>query len=189
MYTKRIWGLAAAVIILLLSATVVLAQTPPIPTAVPTPESNGSIRGTVYLDTNGNGICPDQGEPIHVGVPIEFISDDGKWSTFLQTGDDGTYGLVAAGYGTWKVSARPNANDFVVTSKPTLNVFLSSEEPLALNINFCIRKTSGAKTAAVGPTVLPAAGAAADNLPFAMAAFSGLALLGLGLGLARRKSS
>lgn len=188
MKKKSLWGVGAAVLIFLFTVSMISAQTTP-PTPVPTPAAAGSIRGTVYLDTNGNGICPDAGEKIHVGVPIEFVSDDGKWSTFLQTGDDGTYGLVAAGYGTWKVSARPNANDFVVTSKPTKDVFLSSEEPLALNVNFCIRATSGTTTAARGGTVLPAAGGEANNTPFTMAILSGLAFLGLGLGLTIRKSN
>ena len=143
---------------------------------------DGSIRGTVYLDENGNGKCVDEGEPIHPGVPIEFVSDDGKWSTYLQTGDDGTYGLVSAGYGTWQVSARPNANDFVVTSEPTIAVFVGSEEKLALNINFCIQATDGVITTrnATSNAVLPQAGGGFNNNFYILAAIIGLAFLSAG---------
>lgn len=170
-----------AIMILGISAQVISAQSQ---------TSNGSIRGTVYIDSNGNGQCPDEGEPTHPGVPIEFISDDGEWSTYLQTGENGTYGLVAAGYGTWSVSARPNANDFVVTSEPTLNVFIGSEEPLALNINFCIRETNASAVTIISTsTILPAAGEAANNTPFTVGLLSGLALIGLGGVLFTKKQS
>lgn len=146
---------------------------------------NGSIRGTVYLDENGDGECVDTGEPTHPGVPIEFVSNDGEWSTFLATGDNGTYGLVAAAYGTWTVSARPNANDFVVTSETTQSVFIGEEEPVALNVDFCIQEIDGpiaesAEIATFTPTTttfLPASGAAADNAPYYVALAAGLLLV------------
>lgn len=146
---------------------------------------NGSIRGTVYLDANGDGLCVDTGEETHPGVPIEFVSNDGEWSTYLATGDDGTYGLVAAAYGTWTVSARPNANDFVVTSATTQSVFIGEEEPVALNIDFCIQEIDGPITAgteiatftATTATFLPSSGAAADNAPYYVALAGGLLLV------------
>jgi hypothetical protein len=151
-------------------------------------EFNGSIRGTVYLDKNGDGKCVDTGEPTHPGVPIEFVSNDGKWSTYLATGDDGTYGLVAAAYGTWTVSARPNANDFVVTSQATKSVFIGSDEPLALNIDFCIQDIDGPVTTGAGTNIatftnvvyLPASGAAAKNLPYYIAFATGFLLFAAG---------
>lgn len=158
-------------VFLLLTAGVAYAQTDD------APEANGSIRGTVYLDKDGDGKCTgEEKEPVHAGTPIEFVSNDGKYTTFLQSGSNGTYGLVAAGYGTWKVSARPNANDFVVTSKPTLNVFISKESPLALGIDFCIREKKGVTT----PAVLPAAGGAASNVGFVVALGAGFSLLAAG---------
>lgn len=114
-------------------------------------EVRGSIRGTVREDKNGDGVCT--GEPAKPGIPIEFISNDGETTVFLQSGDDGTYGLVAAGLGTWKVSARP-PSDYVVTSAPTREAFLGENQRLVLGIDFCVRK------ATAGPVVLPQAGGA-----------------------------
>ena len=145
---------------------------------------DGSIRGTVYLDTNGDGKCVGTGEPTHPGVPIEFVSDDGQWSTYLQTGDNGTYGLVAAAYGTWKVSARPNPNDFVVTSQATRHVFIGSEQPLALNIDFCIQTKGG--PIQNKPVLLPTSGAAAHNGGFWAAGLLGVVLMGAGTAVLRR---
>ena len=169
-----------ASLILTLMANAALAQ-----------EYNGSIRGTVYLDENGDGQCVDTGEPTHPGVPIEFVSNDGEWSTYLATGDDGTYGLVAAAYGTWTVSARPNANDFVVTSQATKSVFIGSEEPVALNIDFCIQDIDGPVTTTAGTNIatftnvvyLPASGAEANNIPYYIAFVAGLLLMAGGAAL------
>lgn len=162
----------------LLGVGAALAQTAP----------NGSIRGTVYLDKNGDGKCVGTGDPIQAGVPIEFVSDDGKWSTYLQSGANGTYGLVAAAYGTWTVSARPNANDFVVISKPTLSVFIGSEQPLALNIDFCVQTKGGPVTGgSTTTTLLPTSGTAANNIGFLAAGLSGLLLVGLGAVVVRRR--
>ena len=149
---------------------------------------DGSIRGTVYLDANGDGQCVGTGEATHPGVPIEFVSDDGKWSTYLQTGDNGTYGLVAAAYGTWTVSARPNPNDFVVTSKPTLSVFIGSEQPLALNVNFCIQTKGGPIQNQPTTTYLPTSGTAAQNGGLVVAGLLGLLLIGGGAAVAKRRS-
>ncbi|MDA0244360.1 MAG: hypothetical protein OT477_13160 [Chloroflexi bacterium] len=149
---------------------------------------DGSIRGTVYLDANGDGQCVGTGEATHPGVPIEFVSDDGKWSTYLQTGDNGTYGLVAAAYGTWTVSARPNPNDFVVTSKPTLSVFIGSEQPLALNVNFCIQTKGGPIQNQPTTTYLPTSGVAAQHGGLVVAGLLGLLLIGGGTAVAKRRS-
>jgi hypothetical protein len=121
----------------------------------------GSIRGTVYLDRNRDGKCgAADGDPIQAGIPIEFVSNDGGFTTYLQSGSNGTYGLVAAGLGTWRVSARPNANDFVVTGTGTRQVFIGSEAPLALNVDFCVAPSTG-QTGSTPSTRLPIAGA--DN--------------------------
>lgn len=154
----------------------------------------GSIRGTVYIDSNRDGQCgPTFGDPTHPGVPIEFVSNDGNFTTFLQSGDNGTYGLVAAGLGTWQVSARPNANDFVVTGTATRSVFIGAEEPLALGVDFCIVPTSGGTIPGGGLGViapithLPTAGAP-DNLAwFNVALLVGTLFMGAG-GLVLAKS-
>lgn len=118
-------------------------------------ETRGSIRGTIREDKNGDGFCA--GEPAKPGIPIEFVSNDGETVVFLQSGDDGTYGLVAAGLGTWKVSARP-PSDYIVTSTPTREAFLGENQRLVLGIDFCVRKASA------GYVVLPDAGGTASAL-------------------------
>lgn len=152
--------------------------------------SDGSIRGTVYLDKNGDGKCVGTGEPVHVGTPIEFVSNDGKWTTYLQSGENGTYGLVAAGFGTWTVSARPNANDFVVTSKPSLSVFIGSEEPVAVGVDFCIQAIDGPRTAKTThtTTTLPRSGAPAQDGGYWLTAVMGLLLLGAGAVLQKQRA-
>lgn len=166
----------------------------------PLQQYNGSIRGTVYLDQNGDGVCVGTGEPTHPGVPIEFVSNDGNWTTYLQTGDDGTYGLVAAAYGTWQVSARPNANDFAVTSTPTLSVFISESEPTSLGNDFCILPLDGSATGGTGTgggiasftpntstapanTLLPESGASADMTLLSVILGFGMLLVASGAGL------
>lgn len=203
------WIISLSFALIFMHASLTLAQEPrptptnePIATTTPPPPTsgnkvaNGSIRGTAYLDQNGDGRCVDTGEPIHPGVPIEFVSNDGQFTTFLATGDNGTYGLVAAAYGTWTVSARPNANDFVVTSATSQSVFISEEEPLALNIDFCIQEIDGPITvnteiATFSPTTttifLPASGAAANNRPYYVALAAGLLLIIAGVVIRLKK--
>ena len=157
----------------------------PTPTNMPTTGSEnsyngGSIRGTIYNDTNGDGKCSDTGEPVLVGVPIEFISNDGQTILYLQSGSDGTYGLVAAGFGTWQVSAKPPAN-YAVTSAKTLSVFISEEQQLSLGNNFCLRQASGSTIIPV-PVVLPQSGAPAAPALW-LAAMIGLLLVGVGVVL------
>lgn len=113
-----------------------------------------TIRGSVREDKDGDGKCSD-GATI-TGVPIEFISNNGQWSHVLYTGDDGTYGLAAVGDGTWTVTAKPAA-DWVVTSAKSLKPVVSNEQPVVLNVSFCVRKASA--VASSGTTILPQSGA------------------------------
>jgi hypothetical protein len=142
-------------------------------------EVRGSIRGTVYEDRNGDGKCVNTGEPILAGIPINFVSNDGQWTTRLYSGENGTYGLVAAGLGTWNVTADPPA-PWVVTSRKTVQAFLGENQRLVLGVDFCLSKTG------TRPPVLPAAGAAVSPL-FATAALVGLGLMGLGAGIEIRR--
>jgi len=182
---KWLIGLCTAALLLLNMVFVVAAQDD---------ARDGSIRGTVYLDLNGNGQCVNEGEPIHVGVPIEFVSNDGQWSHYLATGEDGTYGLVGAGYGTWQVSARPNANDFVVTSEPTLSVFIGSDQKLALNIDFCIQAIDGTSgnvvaSSATANAILPQAGGSfTGGVLYIVATLVGLLFIGGGAWISLRRA-
>lgn len=55
-------------------------------------QNNGSIRGTVFYDSNGNGRL-DAGEKGMPDVTVTIYSS-GKWSWAYTTGDDGSYGPV-----------------------------------------------------------------------------------------------
>ena len=157
-------------------------NTPAPPQAAASDEANGSIRGMVYEDKNRDGRC-DSGEPTLAGIPLQFVSNDGGTTLFLQSGENGTYGLVAAGYGTWQVSANPPAPWLVRAPNPRA-VFLGSEEPVATGINFCLTTN----TAVSNPSniiLLPTAGASASNTLFLAALLLGTSFILAGLGLKR----
>ena len=144
--------------------------------------SKGSIRGRVYHDLNADGRCVNTGEPGLAGIPIKFTSD--VTTVYLESGDDGTYGLVAAGLGTWTVSAEPSTGSYV-TSKNPLEAYLGSDQLLVLGVDFCVI-TSGSAPPAV---VLPESGASiAPALFVALATGLGFAATGIGLELKRRRA-
>ncbi|MFZ0544938.1 MAG: hypothetical protein WAM60_05850 [Candidatus Promineifilaceae bacterium] len=188
--------------ILALFASVVYAQqgepTPrPTPTNVPPGESGspppavqgdetkGSIRGTVYDDKNADGSCSE--DPVLVGVPIKFVSNDLDTTVYLQSGDNGTYGLVAAGLGTWMVSAEPGAG-MIVTSKNPLQVFIDQGSRLATGVNFCVAKGSTTGNSGTGSVILPTAGSAVAPTFIVVSLFGlGLVLAGAGIEWRRRR--
>lgn len=179
-------------------------DTRPTPTNVPPPgeggEPGGSIRGTVYLDVGQDGNCT--GDPVISGIPIEFTSNDGGTTVYLSSGANGTYGLVAAGLGTWQVSVVPPAG-YVAVSTPTTSVFLSADTPVATGVDFCISTTDGTTTetttgttsggsAGTGqssaPVVLPASGEASNSSGWLIGlGVVGLALIGAGLFIQARR--
>ena len=146
-----------------------------------TDPGEGSIRGKVYEDKNTDGKCATQNEPALTGIVIQFVSNDGQTTVFLESGADGSYGLVAAGLGTWKVSAIPPAG-YSVSSAATVSAFISAENPVALGVDFCVRKGA----AAAGPSVLPASGATIAPSILALT-FTGLGFIAVGLSLQWRK--
>ncbi len=165
-----------------------VTPTPVTPTAVPpttgggsSDPGEGSIRGKVYEDKNSDGKCATQNEPALPGIVIQFVSNDGKTTVFLESGADGTYGLVAAGLGTWKVSAIPPAG-YSISSAATVSAFISAENPVAQGVDFCVRKGA----AAAGPSVLPASGAMIAPSILALT-FTGFGFIAVGLSLQWRK--
>ncbi len=152
-----------------------------IPGVVLAQSTNGSIRGTIYEDQNADGKCSDTGEPGLPGVPIKFVS--GETTVFLESGLDGTYGLVAAGFSTWEVTAEPSS-DRVVSSLNPIFVTIDETAPSAEGADFCV-----AKTGAV-PPVLPASGASiAPILLVALVTGGGFLIAGFALELRRRRFS
>ena len=184
--------LITAVFLIFVSSISVFAQTD---------DKARSIRGAVYLDVNLDGKCVNtgvEGEIPVVGIPIEFVSSDGKHVITLQTGDDGTYGLVAVGHSVWQVTAKPNAAEYVVTSTNPLSVPIFDETPIQTNVNFCVTNGSGvngvigAPGVIILPVVLPESGApaAATNsvgLIITMTALFGFFLITIGAGLELRR--
>jgi hypothetical protein len=148
----------------------------------------GYITGAVYKDVNGDGLCIDTGvegeEPVE-GVTIEFVSSDEATVVTLTTADNGTYGLADAGESYWRVSAKPDAAKYVVTSENPLYAPVYPENGLVqTGINFCVSDgTTSAGTNAV--IILPESGAAAadSNVVLWVTAVFGLALIGAGVVL------
>lgn len=102
----------------------------------------GTIRGGVYLDTDGDGHC--SGAAPVPDVDVAFINGSGS-RIVLHTGTNGTYGLAAAGQGVWQVMAMPNPAQWTVTSRNPLTVTLSTDSGLVqLNNDFCVRPAGGA---------------------------------------------
>lgn len=163
---------------------------------------SGSIRGTVYQDTNVDGLCVGTGEPAVQGVPINIVSPDGQNNIVLVSGDDGTYGMVAAGLGTWTVGIEQASGWVVTSNNNNFLVYLTAERPGVEGVNFCVVRsgtaTPPASTATPTSTPIPGAtpptvvlpesgGPIAPILLAALATGTGLILAGLGIEWHRRR--
>ena len=149
-------------------------------------EVRGSIRGTVYEDRNADGVCVGTGEPTLAGINVQFESDVAGSTVHLQSGPDGSYGLVAVGVGTWTVTAVP-LTGFSVSSTNPLVAHLSAEQPESTGLDFCIIKGSGT---GAGSVVLPESGASIAP-PLVAAAVAGISLVAAGaaIEIRRRRAS
>jgi hypothetical protein len=158
----------------------------------------GSIRGAVYQDVNGDGKCVNTGvagEGPVANVNLEFVNSDGAYTIHLHSGENGTYGLVAAGFGYWRVTAQPSS-EWVVTSQNPVYAAIDRDKPLVLDVNFCVAKGLYYPIVPVFPVhpiqplpaVLPESGApAGGNMGTAVFALFALGLIGTGLGLEWRR--
>ena len=169
--------------ILLLSTTLLLLVG-----AVQAQESDtGYITGAVYLDVNGDGKCIDtgvEGEVPVEGVTIEFVSSDEATVVTLTTANDGTYGLADAGESYWRVTAKPDAAKYIVTSENPLYAPVYPDTGLVqTDNNFCV---SDGTTFGNAVIILPESGAAAANnsaMVVWITAVIGLALIAVGITL------
>lgn len=163
-------------------------------------QERGSIRGSVYRDVNGDGFCVNtgvQGEDPVANVPIEFVSSDEATVVTLKTGEDGTYGLVAAGQSIWRVTAKPAATDGIVSSEnPRFAPVLPDSGLIQTGVNFCIAGGTvaggGVGNAVIVLPVLPESGAAhVEGIPSIVTLFGALGatflLLGTALEWRRRR--
>ena len=176
---KKALQISIPLFLLLSLASSVLAQQP----------QRGSIRGAVYEDVDGDGKCIGtgvEGEGPVVGINVEFVSSDEATVVTLQTGDDGTYGLVAAGFSYWGVTVKPDEN-WVVTSEETIYVPVFEDSPLQTDVNFCIQNVKNVKT------ILPVSGGAASTMGWITVVIGliGISLITIGLGMEwwRRQSA
>ncbi len=149
-------------------------------------QDSGSISGAVYLDVNGDGRCINTGVTGEVpvqGVTIEFTSSDEATVVTLTTADNGTYGLAGAGQSYWRVTAKPDAAKYVVTSENPLYAPVFPENGLAqTGFNFCVSQGTNAVI------ILPESGAAATDMGMVWAtAVFGLALVGVGIALEAKR--
>ena len=171
-------------IFLLLGTGIVFAQ-----------QERGEIHGAVYEDVNGDGLCINTnvaGEDPVEGINVEFVSSDEKVVITLQTGSDGTFGLVAAGQSIWRVTAKPDSTKWVVTSEnPLYSPVLPETGLVQTDVNFCIQKGGSGVIGGSGNAViiLPESGAARDttSLLLMTGAVLGIALIGIGLYLEIRR--
>jgi hypothetical protein len=171
---KRLW-LTVLLVVLLLAVGV---------TAVQAQESNGAIRGTLYNDTNADGVCGES-DPTISGVPVTFTHSGGHTIT-LTSGNDGTYGLAGVSIGTWNVAAQP-LQGWRTTSQTPVIITLTETNNTAGNINFCLAQVTVTQPIAptptpVPPTTLPESGAEAPPT-LLVAAIAGAILLFAGMAL------
>ena len=157
-----------------------------------------SIRGSVYIDVNSDGVCVNSGVagegPVQF-INIDFTSSAGEKLVTLQSGENGTYGLVGAGDSYWEVKADPD-NTWVVTSQNPLYVPIGDDNPVQTDVNFCVQKVDTYVPPTTNPpvtystsTLLPEAGAAqqSGNAALLLVAITGMGLILLGAGLKVRE--
>lgn len=155
---KRVW-ITVLMVVLLLVVSVAAVQA----------QANGSIRGTLYNDTNADGVC-GTGDTTISGVPIEFTHSGGH-TIVLTSGDDGTYGLAGVSLGTWAVAVKPPSG-WVATSQTPIVVTLTEQVSSVGGLDFCLTQVGATQPVAptptpnvtptpVPPTTLPESGAGA----------------------------
>ena len=160
----------------------------------------GYITGAVYRDVNGDGVCIDTGvegeDPVE-GITIEFVSSDEATVVTLTTADNGTYGLADAGESYWRVTAKPDATKYFVTSENPLYAPVFPDEGLVqTGYNFCVSdgtyiNPDGTNAVIILP-ILPESGAAAaanNNVFVWVTAVFGLGLIGTGIALEVKRRS
>lgn len=138
---------------------------PPIPDLTPTPGPEGSsstdrwgtVRGYVYTDVNGDGVCVNTGvagEEPAVGIPVEFVSSDEQHVITHTSGEHGEYELARAGLSHWRVTVKPDG--MVVTSENPQYALVAKDHLAATDVNFCVSEGYAYQgTTAVYPMIEP----------------------------------
>jgi hypothetical protein len=180
---KKVWIILAVIALMLVitGTAAAFAQS-----------SGGAILGTVYNDQNADGVCVGTGEPGLPGMVVEFVNVEAAIQTALQTNENGSYGYTAAGFGTWNVTVKP-AQGWRTTAQPTRQVALTSTQPAAAGVDFCITQDASTSTPAAPPaTAVPGGSGGAVTLPesgapiapaLLVVAVIGIGLLAIGAGM------
>ena len=108
---------------------------------------SGSVQGSVFQDTNGDGVCQD-GSPLPgILVVFELPSINSKVST--RSAADGSFNVGAAAQGTWTVSAQSSTGRWVAVSANPIQVNISEDAGLNKEqVNFCMQLASVAESKA-----------------------------------------
>ena len=178
-YMKRFIQLITILALLATTLTgVLLAQDEP---------ANGTIRGAVFSDANGDGVCINtgvEGEEGLAGIPLQFVNSDGEITMNHTTGDDGTFGLVSLGQSHWQATVQP-PEGWEVTGAETLFALIDDERTLVENVNFCLQQTGTRQQARA--VLLPQAGGSSSAGLTAVIALGSLLLIAAGLILEGRR--
>jgi hypothetical protein len=178
---QKMW-ITMVLVVLLLVVSVAAVQA----------QSNGAIRGTIYNDTNVDGVC-GVGDPTISGVPVSFTHEGGHTIT-LTSGTDGTYGLAGVSVGVWNVAAQP-LQGWTTTSASPIAVTLTAENNAAGGINFCLAQVEATQPIAPTPTPAPPAtlpesgGESPSMLMVAVVAGALLLMVGTALIIRERRAT
>ena len=125
--------------------------------------TRGTIRGTVYLDANGDGRCGTTSGDLAVpNIDLTFVTLANDQRAALYTGSNGTYGLPSVGAGDWVVTAVPNPSLWRVTSINPVQVKVSDRDGwVKLNVDFCVQAAPGVSLSTARLQTLPKSDAAA----------------------------
>ncbi len=136
-------------------------------------QPRGTIMGVIHEDVNGDGKCVNTGvagEAPVANVNVEFVSSDEQTVLTMYSSADGAFGLYAAGYSYWRLTAKPAA-DWVVTSQNPIYAPVDAQNPAVSGLFFCVQKATKARV------VLPASGAPVSAGVLAVTAVTGLSLI------------
>ena len=167
----RLFGLTAALAVLLTSLRTVFAQ-------------SGAISGVVYADANGNGIH-DPGEKGIANVALTFTTGSGPVPG--TTNADGTY-FFTANVGAWAVTVVPPPGFEAVGGDTESVTIAAAEQNIVLDfglrpiqVTVTNTPTSPRLPATGTPGVLPTTGAPIASRGLTFAALAATFIVGLGL--------
>lgn len=152
---------------------------------VGTVSAQGAIQGVVHEDINGDGVCVDSGVAGEVpvaDVDVEFVSSDEQTVLTMYSSPDGAFGIFAAGFSYWKLTAKPST-EWVVTSKNPIYAPIDKDHPAIAGLFFCVQKASKAKV------LLPQSGNTFSTGTLTGTAVFGIGILLMGLILEKRRRS